>query len=99
VDDRRPPRSSEEELHLEIAGEVQGVGFRVGLYREAQRRDVTGWVRNRSDGRVEALLQGAREDLEVLEEWCRRGPRYARVEAVEARWEPRGAKCPSFEID
>ena len=99
MDDRRPPRSSEEELHLEIAGEVQGVGFRVGLYREAQRRDVTGWVRNRSDGRVEALLQGAREDLEALEEWCRRGPRYARVEAVEARWEPRGAKYPSFEID
>lgn len=98
MDAERPPQRSESQLHLDVSGEVQGVGFRAGLYREALRRDVAGWVRNRSDGRVEALLQGAPEDLEALEAWCRRGPRYARVEAVEARWEARETTYHLFEI-
>lgn len=59
------------------------MGYRDALRREASRAGITGWVRNRSDGSVEALLQGDEQALERLMAWVRRGPRLARVEAVE----------------
>jgi acylphosphatase len=61
---------------------VQGVGYREGLCNEAYRRGVTGWVRNRSDGTVEALLQGTREAVEAMMAWARRGPPAASVDEV-----------------
>jgi acylphosphatase len=67
---------------LVITGRVQGVGFRAWTRREARRRTVRGWVRNRSDGSVEAFLIGAPEAVEELVDACRRGPSLARVEAV-----------------
>ncbi len=69
-------------LRLVITGRVQGVGFRAWTRREARRRSLRGWVRNRSDGSVEALLIGAGETVERLAEACRRGPGIALVEAV-----------------
>lgn len=87
-----------QQLHLDVTGEVQGVGFRVGLFREAQGLDVTGWVRNGADGRVEVLLQGSSAELALLEAWCHRGPRYARVETVIARWETLEEYYTAFEI-
>ena len=59
--------------HLRITGRVQGVGFRDALLREALARGLAGWVRNRRDGSVEAVLQ-----------WAQRGPPAARVDHVEA---------------
>jgi acylphosphatase len=73
---------------LRIRGEVQGVGFRYALRREAQRRGVAGWVRNRSDGSVEAVLQGAPERVAELVTWARRGPPAAQVDDV--RVDPAG---------
>jgi acylphosphatase len=69
--------------HLRIHGQVQGVGYRAGLVREAERLDLTGWVRNRADGSVEAVVQGPAAGVEALITWARRGPRLARVERVE----------------
>ena len=70
-------------LHLRITGRVQGVGYRDALRAEALGRGVTGWVRNRRDGSVEAVVQGSAEALEALTTWARRGPPAARVQGVE----------------
>jgi acylphosphatase len=68
---------------LKIRGLVQGVGYRDALRREAQRRGVAGWVRNRKDGTVEAVLQGAPERVAELIAWARRGPPASIVDGVE----------------
>ena len=67
---------------LQITGRVQGVGFRYSMQREAERLDVRGWVRNRRDGSVEALVQGDEEAIAVITEWARHGPPGSRVENV-----------------
>jgi len=77
-------------LHLRIFGRVQGVGFREALCRESERLGVTGWVRNRSDGSVEALVQGDGEALQAVLDWARRGPPAARVERVDSGPPPAG---------
>ncbi len=66
---------------IRVQGRVQGVGFRYALRDAAQRLGVSGWVRNCSDGSVEALLQGEPRAVEALLDWARRGPRGAHVEA------------------
>lgn len=67
---------------IRVSGRVQGVGYRISLQDEAQRRGVTGWVRNRRDGTVEALLQGPGPAVEAVITWARRGPPGARVESL-----------------
>jgi acylphosphatase len=69
--------------HLRISGRVQGVGFRDALYREAVGRGLTGWVRNRRDGTVEAIVQGEAAAVDAVQSWVRRGPPAARVDRVE----------------
>ena len=69
--------------HLHIFGLVQGVGFRYRFMEEAQYLGVTGWVRNRRGGSVEAMVAGAAEAVEALIAWARRGPPAASVERVE----------------
>jgi acylphosphatase len=64
---------------LHITGTVQGVGFRAALCAAAEARGLSGWVRNRSDGSVEAEVSGPAEAVESLVAWARRGPPAARV--------------------
>lgn len=68
---------------LLISGTVQGVGYRAWMAREARSRGLSGWVRNRADGRVEALLYGEPDAVEELVRLCRRGPRAARVTQID----------------
>jgi acylphosphatase len=70
-----------------MRGVVQGVGYRFSAARAAALRDVSGWVRNRSDGTVEAVLEGSPEAVESMVEWCRRGPPGAIVADVDVREE------------
>ena len=74
-----------ERRHVCVYGFVQGVGFRFAVERAAKSRGVSGWVRNRPDGAVEALFEGEREDVDALVAFCREGPRGAHVERVDVR--------------
>ena len=73
-----------------VDGVVQGVFFRDTCRREAEARGVAGWVRNRSDGRVEALFEGSPSAVQGMVSWCRRGPPLAMIDAVEVHQEPPG---------
>lgn len=68
-----------EALHFAIRGRVQGVGFRYAMTVEARRLGLTGWVRNRRDGSVEAFACGLPAALDALVEWSERGPPGARI--------------------
>jgi acylphosphatase len=70
-------------LRLVIRGRVQGVGFRYWMTREAEKRGLSGWVRNLPDGTVEALVSGPDAAIQDIIDVCRRGPRLAHVESVE----------------
>jgi acylphosphatase len=71
-------------LQLRVVGIVQGVGFRYALQREAAKLGLAGWVRNRTDGSVEAIAQGPADALDRLAAWARRGPPGAAVTGVTA---------------
>ena len=69
-------------VRLRITGEVQGVGYRIWATRTASTHGLCGWVRNRSDGSVEATATGAPEAIAAFVEACWQGPRAARVNGV-----------------
>src|SRR6202043_2745297 len=77
-----------ERLHGVVHGDVQGVGFRYFLMREAQHLGLCGWVRNRDDGTVEFVAEGERADLERLKEAAEHGPSRALVQRGEGRGGP-----------
>ena len=83
-------------LRLVIHGRVQGVYFRDSMRREAQNLSVAGWVRNRSDGTVEAAVQGEPADVDAIVRWAHRGPDRAQVERVEI--EPYEGSYTNFEV-
>lgn len=72
-------------IHLRITGQVQGVGYRLTMGDVARTLGVRGWVRNRRDGSVEAVLSGPTGLCEQLIEWAHRGPPGAQVDTVERR--------------
>jgi acylphosphatase len=76
--------------HLVVHGRVQGVFYRESMRQEASRLGVDGWVRNRRDGTVEAVVEGSREAVEAIVGWAHRGPEDAQVTRVEARDDPGG---------
>jgi acylphosphatase len=84
--------------HIFIRGRVQGVFFRSETTYEAKQLDVTGWVRNVPDGRVEAIFEGEQENVKALVEFCKRGPPGARVTNVDIIWENYIGEFRNFEV-
>lgn len=85
-------------LHLIISGDVQGVGYRTWVLRRAQDLRLVGWVKNREDGTVEVVAEGAKKGLEELANRCKRGPDVAWVEKMEAVWEKSTDEFVGFEV-
>jgi acylphosphatase len=70
-----------------VRGRVQGVFFRASCAEEARRRGVAGFIRNRADGRVEAVFEGPADQVDAMVGWCGTGPPFAQVDSVESRVE------------
>ena len=84
--------------HLRIHGRVQGVYYRASMVEQAQKLGLEGWVMNSADGSVESVVEGARSAVDTLIAWCHQGPRGARVENVEVRWEAPGHHFSGFVV-
>ena len=84
--------------HVVISGRVQGVFFRATTQRAAKERGVAGWVRNRSDGTVEAVMEGGRQQVADLIRWCWEGSPGSRVTSVEVREENPVGEFRGFDI-
>jgi len=85
-------------VHVYISGRVQGVFFRAQTQRAATGYNLTGWVRNLADGRVETLLEGEGKSVDKMLERCRKGPPPARVENVIVTEEPYTGEFNNFII-
>ena len=85
-------------MHLYVSGRVQGVAFRYSAIREARSIGVTGWVRNRHDGRVELLVEGEEANVIEMLEWCYQGPPGAQVTDVEIERLPYSGNGVDFEL-
>jgi acylphosphatase len=84
--------------HMFVSGRVQGVFFRSETQDEALRHNITGWVRNLPDGRVEAIFEGEKDRVDSLIEFFRRGPPGARVTRVNVAWEGYTGEFKTFSI-
>ncbi|HTY75250.1 MAG TPA: acylphosphatase [Candidatus Nanoarchaeia archaeon] len=84
--------------HVFISGRVQGVLFRGRTMQEAVRLNVTGWVRNLPDGRVEAVFEGEKKVVDEMLDFCREGPRDAVVLGVDVSWDSFKGEFKDFKI-
>jgi acylphosphatase len=87
-----------ERAHVYVAGQVQGVFFRDSTREKAEQLGLTGWVKNLSDGRVEALFEGPSERIREMIRWCEQGPPHAEVENVDTQFEVSEGDLTSFEV-
>ncbi|MCH7756872.1 MAG: acylphosphatase [Thaumarchaeota archaeon] len=89
---------AEQRVRVLIKGKVQGVFFRQALKVKAKQKNVFGCVKNLTDGRVEAILEGDEENVNNLVEWCHGGPANARVEDIEIRNEKFSNEFSKFDV-
>ena len=85
-------------VHVMVTGIVQGVGYRAFVERQARSLRICGWVRNRKDGCVEAVLSGEAESVEAVLTACRRGPRLAMVEEVRVTERSADGELREFDV-
>ncbi len=81
-----------------MKGKVQGVFFRQALKVMAKKHNLSGWVKNLKNGRVETLLEGEDMDVSTVVEWCHAGPANARVEDIEIKNEKFKGEFSKFEV-
>jgi len=91
-------QSAHVRLHAIVHGRVQGVSFRYYTLNRARELGLTGYVRNRGDGSVEAVAEGVRIDLDQLLSFLRSGPRGAFVAEVEINWTQPSGSFSHFEV-
>ena len=85
-------------VHLIVSGRVQGVFFRAEAQEKAKELGVFGWVKNLSEGRVEAVFEGERDKVEEMVKWAKKGPPGAIVNDLNVVWEEYQAEFNNFEI-
>ena len=79
---------SKERVNIIVHGRVQGVFYRARTKEMAIELELNGWVNNRIDGTVEIVAEGNKEDLEILVDWSKQGPKHARVTKIDVKWQP-----------
>ena len=84
--------------HAIITGKVQGVFFRVETKEAAEGFGVTGWVRNKMDGSVEAVFEGEEVDVKAALAWCQTGPPRAMVSKVDVIWQDYTGEFETFDV-
>ncbi len=84
--------------HIFVLGSVQGVFFRDSARKKAKELGLVGWVKNTPDGRVEAVFEGEKENVENIVDWARKGPVFATVDKLDVLWEDCKGEFKSFEI-
>ena len=84
--------------HIVISGKVQNVGYRYWLYKEAIEKNISGWVRNKISGEVEALVIGNDADINNLIKLCKKGPPLSKVTKIEVQNYPKKFLKKSFNI-
>jgi acylphosphatase len=82
-----------------VEGRVQGVFFRYHTQEMAYKLNVKGWVKNRRDGSVEALFEGDKKNVDLIIQWCHRGPSEAQVMNVRTTWENYSREFEDFSIN
>ena len=92
------PENDNTRAHVFVSGRVQGVSFRWYTQRQAQELDLTGWVRNLWDGRVEAIFEGDEKAVKDVVAWCHQGPPSARVDELEIKYEAPSGEFKGFRI-
>ncbi len=86
------------QVHLIISGKVQGVFYRASCQETAIQYGLKGWVKNLPNGDVEVLVQGEKEKIESLIDWCKKGPPHAKVNNVKVEWQLMMERLYSFGI-
>lgn len=86
------------QIHLYISGFVQGVGYRAHTRYKARQLGLVGWVKNLSDGRVEAVIQGPEDKLHAIIKICEKGSYFAQVKDIVVEWEEVTGKFDEFVI-
>jgi acylphosphatase len=85
-------------VHIYVSGRVQGVGFRAFVQHTAQTMNLTGWVKNLYDGRVEVLTEGSEDDINAFIDKLKEGPIGARVDNADVNWEKYQGGQDNFRI-
>ncbi len=86
------------QAHVVVSGVVQGVGYRYFVRSNARKLGLTGWVRNTSNGKVEAVLQGSQQQVEKILALLRKGPMLSEVEDIQVVWEESEDKYEDLQI-
>ena len=84
--------------HIFICGRVQGVFFRAYTQKAARARNILGWVMNTRDGRVEAVLEGEKKQVEDMINWCYQGSPMSQVTRVDVDWQDYTGEFPDFGV-
>ena len=89
---------AQKRVQITIRGRVQGVFFRATAKREAVQLGLTGWIKNRPDGQVEAIVEGDEDRVKEFVSWSQHGPTPARVENVDTKWRGYTGEFTDFRI-